>query len=112
MTTSTAVKNSLAVVAVAVAAIATLTLVAQIARPTETRAGAAVVTQSDGSFDRAEYQRHLSVIEHRADGFDEAEQARFDRIETKAPSTTGPTGFERAEAKRHHRLEAAQGHDD
>lgn len=106
MTTGTSLKNRLAVVAVALAALATLVLIAQLSRPTGTTAGATAVTQSDGSFDRAEYRRQLSVLESGADGFDRAEHARFERVDERASDVAGQTGFERAEAERHHRLAA------
>ncbi|MDH3300715.1 MAG: hypothetical protein OES24_09440 [Acidimicrobiia bacterium] len=106
MTTRTVLNHRLAAVAVALAAVATLVLIAQVAQPTETTAGATIVSPSDGSFDQAEYRRHRWLIEHRTEGFDRAEYDRFERLEPKASIVDRQTGFERAEAERHRRLGA------
>ena len=96
MTTRTVLNHRLAAVAVALAAVATLVLIAQVAQPSETTAGATIVSPSDGSFDQAEYRRHRRLIEHRTEGFDRAittvssDSSRRRRSSTDRPDSNGP----------------------
>jgi hypothetical protein len=58
---------------------------------------------AENSFDRAEYQRHLAIVQHRADGFDAAERARFERLSGEV-TMSGLDGFDTAERARFKRL--------
>ena len=87
-----------------VAAAATVGLVSQVARSEVVSADPAVVAPSDGSFDRAEYSRHLSILKSSSDGFIVAEDARFGRLNSADHRPSPVNGFDRAERARHEGL--------
>ena len=89
--------------AAAVALLATVGLVAGVADADRPTLPPAVAT-SDTSFDRAEYNRHLSLLQEPSDGLQTAERARFERLLNNVDPTV-EDGFDRVEKARHQRLD-------
>ena len=98
--------TALLVAAASLALAATGALVAHLIAAPDTSFGLEPVaggTGADNSFDQAEHRRHLAIVHDRADGFDVAERARFERLSADA-LVMDANGFDVAERARFERL--------
>ena len=86
-----------------VALVATVGLVSQVVE-SNVASAKSVESPSDGSFDQAEQNRHLSMLQGSTDGSVVAEEARFDRMNRAGAQPSSANGFDRAERARHEGL--------